>query len=132
MNRLCGPLLRKKECCSMKGKPADKSRLQHILEAIREVEKYLSAVGDENGFYSNSAFKFATVKQLEIIGEAAGKLSDETKKLANDLDWKAIISMRNRLVHDYENIDFTIVYQVAIDELPVLREATKKMLQNLQ
>lgn len=116
----------------MKGKSADTSRLQHILEAIREIEKYLGAVGDENGFYSNSAFKFATVKQLEIIGEAAGKLSEGTKHLAHELDWKAIVSMRNRLVHDYENIDFTIVYQVATDELPALREAVKKILQDLQ
>lgn len=112
----------------MKGKLADKQRLLHILEAIREVEKYLNAAGNEDGFYGNSALKFATVKQLEIIGEAAGKLSGETRKLSPDLEWKAIISMRNRLVHDYESIDFTIVYQVAHDELPTLKIEVEKIL----
>ncbi|MDZ4845924.1 MAG: HepT-like ribonuclease domain-containing protein [Chitinophagales bacterium] len=61
----------------MKGKAADKTRLRHILEAIREIEKYLAVAGSEDDFYNNSALKFATVKQLEIIGEAAGKLSNE-------------------------------------------------------
>ncbi len=112
----------------MKGKAADKERLLHIHEAIREIEKYLNAAGSEDDFYKNSALKFATVKQLEIIGEAAGKLSEGTRKLADHLEWKAIISMRNRLVHDYERIDFTIVYQVAKDELPILKEGIKKIL----
>lgn len=115
----------------MRGKTADKQRLKHILEAIREIEKYLNAAGSEDDFYNNSALKFATVKQLEIIGEAAGKLSEETRKLASELEWKAIISMRNRLVHDYENIDFTIVYEVAKDELPSLKEAIDKILMTI-
>lgn len=114
----------------MKGKAPDKARLSHVLEAINEVEKYLDIAGSEDDFYRNSALKYATVKQLEIIGEAAGKLSETTRQMANELEWHAIISMRNRLVHDYEQIDFTIVYQVAKDELPTLKESVVKILKH--
>ena len=114
----------------MKGKEPEKARLLHILEAIKEIGKYLDAAGSEDDFYRNSALKFATVKQLEIIGEAAGKLSADTRKLAGNMEWHAIISMRNRMVHDYEQIDFTIVYQVAKDELQELKETVEEMLKH--
>lgn len=89
----------------MRERLADLERLKHILEAINEIEKYLSCINSEDEFYNHSALKFATVKQLEIIGEAASKLSEEITDMESELEWRAIIAVRNRLVHDYERID---------------------------
>ncbi len=62
----------------MKGKIGDRQRLIHILEAITEIEKYISDT-DLKDFLSNSMMRFASIKQLEIIGEAANYITAETK-----------------------------------------------------
>jgi len=62
----------------MKGKLGDKQRLQHILESIIAIESYILDK-DFDDFSSNSMVQFATIKQIEIIGEAANNMSEETK-----------------------------------------------------
>jgi uncharacterized protein with HEPN domain len=62
----------------MKGKLGDKQRLQHILESIIAIESYILDK-DFDDFSSNSMMQFATIKQIEIIGEAANNMSEETK-----------------------------------------------------
>jgi len=57
----------------MKGRPGDKVRLQHILDAIHEIELYLDGVSYDQ-FLANSEKRFATIKQIEIIGEACNEL----------------------------------------------------------
>ena len=66
--------------------------------------------------------RFACVKQIEIIGEAANFISPETKVLFSDLEWKQIIGMRHILVHEYFGMDFELVWQVIITDLPELKQ----------
>lgn len=66
--------------------------------------------------------RFACVKQIEIIGEAANSISPETKAIFSDLEWKQIIGMRHILVHEYFGMDFDLIWQVVIDDLPILKE----------
>lgn len=61
----------------MKGKIGDRQRLLHILDAIREIEHYTNGI-DINQFLANSMMRFASVKQVEIIGEAANYITAET------------------------------------------------------
>ena|ERR1700744_23415 len=103
----------------MKGKIGDRQRLLHILEAVKEIQQYTSET-DLNGFLSNSMMRFACVKQIEIIGEAANYITEETKLLFADLEWKQIIGMRHILVHEYFGTDFDLVWQVIINDLPQL------------
>ena len=63
---------------------------------------------------------FALVHAIEIFGEAASKLSPETRAAAPEIPWSAIISMRNRLIHGYFDVDTTIVWQTATVEVPAL------------
>ena len=58
----------------MRGDPGDRTRLQHILDAIFEIESYTRQVGFDD-FVENSMMRFASIKQLEIIGEAANSLN---------------------------------------------------------
>lgn len=62
----------------MKGKLGDKQRLLHMLESIAEIEMYTSSVNIE-AFRQNSMMRFASIKQMEIIGEAASHITEETK-----------------------------------------------------
>ncbi len=63
----------------MRGKLGDKIRLMHILDAIEEIESYISQV-DFDVFMENSMMRFACIKQMDIIGEASNHISTETKE----------------------------------------------------
>ncbi|MDN3580638.1 HepT-like ribonuclease domain-containing protein [Mucilaginibacter flavus] len=105
----------------MKGKMGDRQRLLHILEAIDEINNYTLST-DLKSFLENSMMRFACVKQIEIIGEAANYITPETKVLFSDMEWKQIIGMRHILVHEYFGVDFDLIWQVIIKDLPILKE----------
>lgn len=67
----------------------DKTRVLHILEAIGEIEKYLNGVSYDD-FLENSEKRFATIKQIEIIGEACNVLTTGFKNAHPEIDWKPI------------------------------------------
>jgi len=104
----------------MKGKLSDKVRLQHILDAINEIENYVKNISI-NEFSKSSEKKFASVKQLEIIGEAANRINKETKSNHPEVEWTKIIALRNILVHDYYVIDENIVWNIITVDLPKLK-----------
>ncbi len=84
----------------MKDKIGDKQRLGHILDAITEIESYI-ANADLSIFLSNSMMRFASIKQIEIIGEAANYITQETKQQFSEIQWQQITGMRNILIHEY-------------------------------
>jgi len=114
----------------MKGSIGDRQRLLHISAAIDEIRSYTENT-DLKTFLANSMMRFACVKQIEIIGEAANNISAETKAMFTDLEWKQIIGMRHILVHEYFGVDFDLNRQVIIDDLPVLKEKVINVLNAL-
>jgi uncharacterized protein with HEPN domain len=110
----------------MKEKIGDKQRLAHILDAISEIEAYTANV-ELRDFLGNSMMKFASIKQIEIIGEAANYITAETKQLFADIEWKKIIGMRHILIHEYFGVAPMLVWQVIIDDIPVLKIAINKV-----
>ena len=82
----------------MKGKIGDKQRLEHILDSIIEIESYISSSSFDD-FSDDSMMRFASIKQIEIIGEAANNISEETRNISNNIKWRQIIGLRHILVH---------------------------------
>ncbi len=74
----------------MKGSLGDKARLKHILEAIEEIERYTTN-HDFPDFLDNSMMRFASIKQIEIIGEAANLITAPVREQFSDIEWKQII-----------------------------------------
>jgi len=105
----------------MRNKAGDKIRLQHILDAMDEIESYLSD-RDIKGFMKNSMMRFACIKQLEIIGEASNHITPETKEKFSSVEWGQIIGMRNVFVHEYFGVDTKLVWEIIINDLPELKE----------
>jgi uncharacterized protein with HEPN domain len=68
------------------------------------------------------------VKCVEILGEAASKVTEATRESLPEIPWRDIISMRNRLIHGYFDIDTTIVWKTVTMELPPLEHALEKAL----
>ena len=111
----------------MKGQLSDKARLYHILDAIQSIEAYVEGVRFED-FSSSSEKTFASVKQLEIIGEAANRVSDETKASGPGIEWSKIIALRNILVHEYYIVDHIIIWDIIQSELPNLKIKIEEIL----
>jgi len=99
----------------------DELRVRHVLDAISEVESYLKGVSLE-AFLSNSEKRFACIKQLEIIGEACTRITAEVKEKYPDVEWKNIIGFRNISIHEYFGVNFNLVWQIAQNDLPILKQ----------
>jgi len=92
----------------------------HILDAINEIESYISDV-DFAVFMNNSMMRFACIKQIEIIGEASNHVSAETKEKFSTIEWSQIVGMRNVFVHEYFGVDSSLVWEIIKNDLPDLK-----------
>jgi uncharacterized protein with HEPN domain len=115
----------------MRGNLGDKVRLQHVLDAILEVEGYLHNT-DFSGFMENSMMRFACIKQMEIIGEASNHVSDDTKAKFSTIEWAQIVGMRNVFVHEYFGVDSSLVWEIIRNDLPELKEKIIQILDNFE
>jgi uncharacterized protein with HEPN domain len=115
----------------MRGKLGDRVRVQHIYDAIIEIESYL---GDNDflEFMNNSMMRFACIKQMEIIGEASNHITETTKSNFSSIEWAQIVGMRNVFVHEYFGVDSTLVWEIIKNDLPDLKEKIKQILESLE
>ena len=71
----------------------------------------------------------AVIREFEIIGEAVGKLPEELKRARQDVEWQDIKDFRNLLTHEYFGVDLEIVWRIIEDDLPVLMDAIRGIMQ---
>lgn len=105
----------------------DAIRLRHMLDAAEEALSFARqrAKGDLN---TDRMFSFALVRAIEIIGEAAARVSPETQHEHPEMPWSSIIGMRNRIVHAYFDIDVDRVWDTVTDDLPELIQRLRAIL----
>jgi uncharacterized protein with HEPN domain len=115
----------------MRSSLGDKIRLQHILDAIQEVESYLVDIDFEK-FMENSMMRFACIKQMEIIGEASNHVTDKVKSEFSSVEWAQIVGMRNVFIHEYFGVDATIVWEIIKGDIPDLKTKVQEILQNFE
>jgi uncharacterized protein with HEPN domain len=104
----------------------DRERLTDIFEAIERIQKY--TVRGEEAFRSNELIQNWVTSNIQVIGEAARGLSKVFLKQTPEIPWPDIIGMRHVLVHEYFDIDLDIVWRVATDDLPGLKEQIRALL----
>lgn len=105
----------------------DEVRLRHMLDESRRVQRFIQDRTRED-MDSDDLFAYAVVRAVEIIGEAASRVSPEFRAEAAEVPWRNIIGMRNFIVHAYADISYDIVWQVAAGNLPVLVLALERLL----
>lgn len=97
----------------------DEAYLLDMLLAAREARDFVASF-DLEEFRANRMAQLAVVKAIEIVGEAASRVSDTFADGHPDIPWRAIVGMRNRLVHDYAGIDLDRVWATANSNIPEL------------
>lgn len=72
------------------------------------------------------------MRLMEIIGEAAGRVTPETRAQLPNLPWSDIVAMRNRLIHGYDSVDPDILWTTIKDDLPYLLKAIDRLLSEME
>ncbi|OIP90890.1 MAG: hypothetical protein AUK24_03695 [Syntrophaceae bacterium CG2_30_49_12] len=103
--------------------------LDDILEAITQIREY-TALTDYEAFAQDRKTQDAVVRNLEIIGEAAGRLPESIKVGATDIEWRKIVGLRNILVHEYFGISLPVIWDVVQNKLRPLETACRRLLEN--
>jgi uncharacterized protein with HEPN domain len=102
-------------------KKDDTVYMKHILDAIHRVEEYTQNI-EYKDFIENHLIQDGVIRQIEIIGEAVKRLSNEIKEKYTDVPWKDIVGMRNKLIHNYFGVDVDAVWETVKKDIPVLKK----------
>ena len=98
-----------------------------MLEATEKVAVFIQGM-TRDGFLTDEKTQYAVVRGLEIIGEAAKKIPGEVKAKHPSIPWREISGMRDKLVHDYFGVNAAVVWKTAIDDLPRIADALRRIL----
>lgn len=104
----------------------DRLYLGHILEAVERIQLY-GRDGEER-FRSDVRTQDAIIRNLQVLGEAAKKVSTGTRDAHPEIPWRDIAGMRDRVVHDYFGISLDIVWDVVVNHIPPLHEKIREAL----
>ena len=105
----------------------DRIRLQHMLDAANEALTFIQGKIRAD-LDSDRMLVLSLTRELEIIGEAASKISAETRSQNTSIPWQDISGMRNRLIHAYFDIDLNTIWTTVSRDLPTLKAELEKIL----
>lgn len=108
---------------------SDSLLLQDILDAIAVVLRYTPA--DRAAFDADPPVQSHVLRHIQIVGEAAWRLSQPLKAQHPQVPWRQIAGMRHILVHDYFRVDWDIVFTTARNDIPALRPLIQAILASL-
>ncbi len=99
-----------------------------ILKSCNQITSYINNVTYE-ALVENQMMVDAIIRNIEVIGEAASKLDEDFRILHPDFPFRSAITMRNKLIHNYNEIDFKVVWDTVKLDIPELREMCEGLLQ---
>lgn len=108
----------------------DRTYLGHMLEAIERIRRYVGRTR-RTGFCRNALLQDAVIRNIEIVGEAAGRVSAEFTSRTPAIPWREIVGMRHRLIHGYLQVNLDTVWEVVERDLPVLERSLRALVETL-
>src|SRR3989344_4564885 len=100
--------------------------IQDIIDSIDEIEDFTKGLsfGD---FKKDKKTVNAVIRSLEIIGEAAKKISNDIRKKYSEIPWREMAGMRDKLIHEYHGVDLEIIWKVVKEEVPPIKPHIAKL-----
>lgn len=105
--------------------------IKDILDAIKDIEEFVGKM-DFNKFYNDHKTRSAVVWKIETIGEATKNIPKTIRDKYNDLPWKEMAGIRDKIAHFYFGIDYEIVWQVVKQRLPEIEPKIEQILKELK
>ncbi len=97
----------------------DVIRVQHMIDAIEEALSFIAGK-QRHDLDGDRMRTLSLIKEIEILGEAASKISKDFQDRHNNVPWLLIVGMRNRLIHGYFEVDLDVVWKTVLEDLPDL------------
>ena len=105
--------------------------LRDILEAMDKAEEFTNGM-DIPTFSGDDKTSFAVIRCLEIIGEAARKIPIALRRRSEDIPWKSLAGMRDKLIHDYAGVSLEVVWRTVKEDIPTVRPLLRALLEKIQ
>jgi len=105
--------------------------LEHVAQAIQRATEYIERFDSVNAFRQSQRDQDAVIRNIEIIGEAARKIQQHAPEFVTthpDLPWVEMRGMRNKMIHDYFDVDINVVWGTVKDDLPRLKRQVDDLL----
>jgi uncharacterized protein with HEPN domain len=102
----------------------DRLYLHHMLERCHRITRFIGP--GREAFLASEELQDAVIRNVEVIGEAAKRVSADARGRLAQLDWKAICGMRDVLIHNYIGVDLDEVWNVAFSRIPELQAALEQ------
>jgi len=100
--------------------------IDHIMECIIKIKNYCSGA-DYQKFENDIMLQDAVIRNIEIIGEASKKLSNQFRETNDHIPWNDMAGMRDKLIHDYFGVDIEMVWKTVTQDIPVLEDMISKL-----
>lgn len=109
-----------------------KSPIEYLKHIFEETTFILAKINEisEDDFYNDPTLERAISRSLEIIGEASKNIPQDFKEKHSDIDWKNTARMRDKLIHHYFGIDYSIVWDILKNEIPSLHSKIMALIKN--
>ncbi len=105
--------------------------IEDILESIQFIDQYICDL-DNSDFINDRKTFDAVLRNLEVIGEAAKNISDQVKSSNDNINWKGMVGMRDKLIHGYFGVDPEIVWETIKNRLPEIETQIKDILKDIE
>ncbi len=102
--------------------------IEHILKNIEKIEFSLRNI-KKRDFFKNEDLSDAIIRRLEIIGEATKNIPSSFREKYPNIEWQKIAGLRDKLIHHYFGVDLELVWKVIKDDLPILKQNIKEILE---
>ncbi|MEO6539421.1 MAG: DUF86 domain-containing protein [Ferruginibacter sp.] len=104
--------------------------LEDIQEAAQKILSYTSGMSFDN-FINDDKTVDAVVRNFEIIGEAANRVPEEFKLNHPEMEWRRMVGLRNRIIHEYFGVDYATVWKIKEENVPALADYIQHALNDL-
>lgn len=107
----------------------DATRIRHMIQSVERLEVLMRDV-DQQKFIDDFVIHTAAERLLEIIGEAAARLSDEFKQAQNHIPWNQMKNLRNIISHEYFEVDYNALWDIIQNDVPKLKSELLRIIED--